>query len=148
MKQSVVQEESPLSQPMASINSPHVSIGNNMNAYAYSGRSTVSPSLTGRSSPTFGDFNANERRDPSQSAYVKCRKLDFNMKKLGPTDDGVAGGSVIMERQERMKSPKMLKISEPSLSVNQDRKSPKSNSQRKLLVTTVRDSKQSFDVIR
>ena len=71
------------------------------------------------------------------------------MKKLGPTDDGVAGGSVIMERQERMKSPKMLKISEPSLSVNQDRKSPKSNkSQRKLLVTTVRDSKQSFDVIR
>ena len=92
-----------------------------MNAYAYSGRSTVSPSLTGRSSPTFGtfgDFNADERRDPSQSAYVKCRKLDFNMKKLGPTDDGVAGGSLIMERQERMKSPKMLKISEPSLSVN------------------------------
>ncbi len=60
---------------MASINSPHVSIGNNMNAY--SGRSTVSPSLTGRSSPNFGEFVPNIRREISQSDYVKCRKIDF-----------------------------------------------------------------------
>ena len=110
MKRSVVQEESPLSQPMASINSPHVSIGNTMNAYSgHPSCSTISPSiigaggpapLNGQSSPNFGDFQMDERREPSQSAYIKSRKIDFTGLR-----QSVESGTSMRDVKQRAGSP-------------------------------------------
>ena len=84
-----------------------------MNAYSgHRTSSTISPSLIGpaggRSSPNFGDFMLDERREPSQSAYIKSRKIDFTGLRQS------AEGNSMQDVKQRMGSPKnMLKEYQP-----------------------------------